>query len=167
MTFIRDHHLDDVRALFNVDDYYQVLRVAPNSDQHELKKAYLSRCLEYHPDRTTDLSVKEECKRKFQLLSEIYKVLSDKHTRQQYDSHQNHIHSHQTKPTASSFVYDEIPLSDCNEEEQYYTYACRCSGLFRVERSQLVKSGGALRAAVNNVFIVNCESCSESIKIVP
>jgi DnaJ-class molecular chaperone len=66
----------------NNKDYYQTLGVSRNATEEEIKKAYRSLALEYHPDRNpNDLSAEE----KFKEISEAYGVLIDKNKRNQYD----------------------------------------------------------------------------------
>ncbi len=63
-------------------DYYEVLSVARDVGEDELKKAYRKLALEHHPDRNPDDSVAEE---KFKEASEAYAVLSDPEKRRAYD----------------------------------------------------------------------------------
>lgn len=63
-------------------DYYEVLGVAKNCGDEELKKAYRKLAKQYHPDLNPDDQVAEE---KFKEINEAYGVLSDPQKRQQYD----------------------------------------------------------------------------------
>lgn len=63
-------------------DYYEVLGVAKNCGEEELKKAYRKKAKQCHPDlRPGDKQAEEE----FKELNEAYGVLSDPQKRQQYD----------------------------------------------------------------------------------
>ena len=64
-------------------DYYEVLGVAKNATDEELKKAYRKLAKKYHPDAKPDN--KEEAEKKFKEVNEAYEVLSDKQKRQMYD----------------------------------------------------------------------------------
>ena len=66
-------------------DYYEVLGVAKDASQDDIKKAYRSLAKKYHPD-VTDLS-KEEAEAKFKEVSEAYEVLSDEEKRKLYDQY--------------------------------------------------------------------------------
>jgi molecular chaperone DnaJ len=63
-------------------DYYEVLGVPRNAGPEELKKAYRSLALQYHPDRNPDDPEAEE---RFKEASEAYAILSDADKRARYD----------------------------------------------------------------------------------
>ena len=63
-------------------DYYEVLGVAKNASDAELKKAYRRAAQKHHPDRNPDDAAAEE---KFKECKEAYEVLSDAQKRAAYD----------------------------------------------------------------------------------
>ena len=63
-------------------DYYELLGIARNASEEEIKKAYRKLALQYHPDRNPGDKQAEE---KFKEVSEAYSVLSDAQKRAQYD----------------------------------------------------------------------------------
>jgi molecular chaperone DnaJ len=63
-------------------DYYQVLSVARNASEEEIKKAYRRLAMKYHPDRNPDDADAEE---KFKEAKEAYEVLTDAKKRAAYD----------------------------------------------------------------------------------
>ena len=63
-------------------DYYEVLGVAREASDQELKSAYRKLALQYHPDRNPGNHAAEE---KFREASEAYQVLSDADKRAAYD----------------------------------------------------------------------------------
>jgi len=65
-------------------DYYEILGVTKNASDDQIKKAYRSLALKYHPDRVTD-DKKEEAAEKFKEATEAYEILSDSQKRTQYD----------------------------------------------------------------------------------
>ncbi|MDE2762039.1 MAG: molecular chaperone DnaJ [Gemmatimonadota bacterium] len=63
-------------------DYYELLRVARDAGQEEIKKAYRKVALEYHPDRNAGSREAEE---RFKEVTEAYEVLRDPQKRARYD----------------------------------------------------------------------------------
>ena len=62
-------------------DYYEILGVAKNADEAEIKKAYRKMALKYHPDKNPGDSEAEE---KFKEAAEAYEILSNSEKRAQY-----------------------------------------------------------------------------------
>ena len=65
-------------------DYYEVLGVARNASDEELKKAYRRCAMKHHPDRNTG---DKEAEAAFKECKEAYEVLSDGGKRRLYDQH--------------------------------------------------------------------------------
>jgi molecular chaperone DnaJ len=63
-------------------DYYAVLGVDKNAGEAEIKKAYRTMALKYHPDKNPD---DPEAEKKFKEVTAAYQVLSDPEKRSQYD----------------------------------------------------------------------------------
>lgn len=61
-----------------MSSYYDILGVAKNSSDGDIKKAYRKLALKHHPDKGGD-------QQKFKEISEAYDVLSNPEKRQQYD----------------------------------------------------------------------------------
>jgi len=65
-------------------DYYEVLGVAKNASQKEIKNAYYQLAKKYHPDSNKD---DPNASKKFQEVSAAYEVLGDDDKRGQYDTY--------------------------------------------------------------------------------
>lgn len=63
-------------------DYYEILGVAKDASKPDLKKAYRTLAIKYHPDKNPD---NKEAEEKFKEASEAYEVLNDDNKRQIYD----------------------------------------------------------------------------------
>ncbi|MED6123796.1 hypothetical protein PIB30_052840 [Stylosanthes scabra] len=68
-------------------NFYKVLSVSPKSaTMDEIKRAYRSMALQYHPDVCHDPSMKEESNKMFVQLNAAYETLSNPMLRAQYDT---------------------------------------------------------------------------------
>ena len=65
-----------------VRNYYEMLGVDKNAPSNEIKRAYRTLAIKYHPDRNLGNKAAEE---KFKDINEAYEVLSDQTRRVQYD----------------------------------------------------------------------------------
>lgn len=67
-------------------DYYDVLGVAKNASDEDIKKAYRKLAMKYHPDRNQGDKAKE-AEEKFKEAKEAYEMLSDPKKRAAYDQY--------------------------------------------------------------------------------
>jgi len=61
------------------EDYYEVLGVARDANEDEIKKAYRKLAIKWHPDKNPDN--KEQAEEMFKRVGEAYEVLSKKDKR--------------------------------------------------------------------------------------
>ena len=73
-------------------DFYSILGVPRTATQDEIKKAYRTLALKYHPDRNPN---NKDAEAKFKEASQAYETLSNEQKRKQYDQfgHTNNNHS--------------------------------------------------------------------------
>mmetsp|Transcript_30369 Transcript_30369/g.61230 ORF Transcript_30369/g.61230 Transcript_30369/m.61230 type:complete len:377 (+) Transcript_30369:272-1402(+) len=64
-------------------DFYKILGVSRSASQKEIKKAYRSKSLEFHPDKNKEEGAAE----KFAEIAYAYEVLTDEEKKQIYDRH--------------------------------------------------------------------------------
>ncbi|WP_299019830.1 molecular chaperone DnaJ [uncultured Tepidimonas sp.] len=67
-------------------DYYEILGVARNASDDDIKKAYRKLAMKYHPDRNQGDSAKA-AEEKFKEVKEAYEMLSDPQKRAAYDQY--------------------------------------------------------------------------------
>lgn len=65
-------------------DYYKILGVDKNIPQADVRKAYLKRAKQFHPDLHPD---DPKAKAKFQALNEAFEVINDSEKRKKYDTY--------------------------------------------------------------------------------
>lgn len=63
-------------------DYYEILGIAKNASEDEIKKAYRKLAIKYHPDKNPDDKSAED---KFKEAAEAYEILSNPEKRQRYN----------------------------------------------------------------------------------
>lgn len=73
--------LEDCKTLFGSDDLFKVLSLSRDADESKIKKAYYKMSLKVHPDKSTEDNLAENTQ-KFQVLSKVHKILSDKGSRE-------------------------------------------------------------------------------------
>ena len=65
------------------ENYYSVLEIESDASQEEITRAYYSLSKKYHPDLNMDNP--ESAEKKFLLVCEAYKILTDAKKREEYD----------------------------------------------------------------------------------
>lgn len=66
----------------DIKNYYQMLGVAKNAAEEEIKAAFRKLAKKYHPDAHPG---DEECEQKFREINEAYRILGDAEQRKKYD----------------------------------------------------------------------------------
>ena len=65
-----------------MENYYDILNVPNTANEDQIKQAYRTLAMKYHPDKNQGNKIAEE---KFKRISEAYSVLSDPQRRRDYD----------------------------------------------------------------------------------
>ncbi|MCO5575613.1 hypothetical protein L7F22_029415 [Adiantum nelumboides] len=96
---------------------YDVLGVAPDASQQDIKRAYHRASLASHPDKNPDRQ--EEASREFQRIGQAWETLGDEGSRKRYDEYGEDGPSGRAGPTG--YGMDEADLDDvfgtCGDEE--------------------------------------------------
>lgn len=90
--------------------YYEILGVEPSASGDEIKKAYRSLALVWHPDKNNHRA--DEAHAKFQSILKAYETLSDSRERDYYDRHKDQILSADGEPDELLNIF------------QYFSSAC-------------------------------------------
>ncbi len=70
------------------ENFYNILGIDEKSTKDEIKRAYRSLSLKYHPDKTNN---DIELTKKYQKINEAYETLGDEQKKEEYDSKNNGI----------------------------------------------------------------------------
>ena len=71
------------KAPENIVNYYELLGIEPKAGLQEIKRAYLNKVKEWHPDKNPDRIAEAEEKTK--VLNQAYHILGDAERRKNYD----------------------------------------------------------------------------------
>lgn len=69
-----------------MENLYNVLGVAPNASDDEIKKVYRSLAMRFHPDRNAAPGAEA----RFKSITKAYEILSDRVKRDEYNQSVNH-----------------------------------------------------------------------------
>lgn len=94
-------------------DYYKLLNVSFKATQHDIRKAYKSQALKFHPDKST----RADATHTFQTLQEAYSTLNDPLKRRAYDlTYKQRFPVYESYP--NQYPYPENAQEQEQEQEQ-------------------------------------------------
>uniref|UniRef100_A0A6M2DFY3 Putative dnaj molecular chaperone similarity domain protein n=1 Tax=Xenopsylla cheopis TaxID=163159 RepID=A0A6M2DFY3_XENCH len=129
---------------------YNILGCSKNASTLEIKKAYQTLILKYHPDKSISENTTDT--ERYISITKAWQILGNPATRQKYDA-ELIAEQHKNKPPLyASLIRDELSY---DEESEIYFYPCRCGGTYMIERNEIG----------NEDFYLNCDECSFSIFI--
>tara|TARA_B110000285_G_scaffold166260_1_gene185764 strand:- start:77 stop:997 length:921 start_codon:yes stop_codon:yes gene_type:complete len=79
--------------------HYEILGISKDASEIEIKKAYRSASLKYHPDRNSS----KEAVTKIQEINEAYEILSDKDKKKEYDNQLNGVRTNPFQQMNTNF----------------------------------------------------------------
>lgn len=89
-------------------DYYKILEVAPKATQEEIKKAYRSQSLRWHPDKNPGVYTTA----KMQDINEAYNILKDSTKRARYDAEYVKFYSARSEQPKTAKAKAEYDIKD-------------------------------------------------------
>jgi len=84
-------------------NYYTILGVGEHASSEQVKSAYRSQVMKYHPDRCPE-EKKKECEEKFKEITAAYYVLGDSKRKKEYDDYKKGAYSFRSGPGSGDFA---------------------------------------------------------------
>lgn len=157
--------------------HYEIIGIKEDASHEEIRKAYRSAILNYHPDKhqTTSESSKPEHKfgNRFLEVQRAWEILADPRSRALYDNELQILR--QDAVTAEDVSLEDFSIEDADNCFEL-SYNCRCGDYVSVDSSELAEMGylfsrnrskislqtpGSLPASV----ILPCGSCSLKVRL--
>lgn len=141
---------------------YQILGLSSNATQEEIKKAYRTQCLKYHPDKHVNKSIIEQhiSEQKFKEIQEAYSRIGTKEARHVY--HTNFSNSSTTSATSTTrsashpyYPYgngDEYGYRYTRPKMAFYVNGVDVSHFFHSPSSSSFFSSSPLQATLDEFF---------------
>lgn len=134
-------------------DPYEELGVVASASVEEIKAAFRERAKQCHPDKVRQNSSRQtavDSEEAFRRVREAYELLTDPETRAQHDA--GKLVEQRRAATVLEVDLDDMEL---DEEQDTYTFKCRCSGSYTISGDQLSEGYDT----------ICCSSCSLFIRV--
>ncbi|XP_076362592.1 dnaJ homolog subfamily C member 24-like isoform X2 [Tachypleus tridentatus] len=133
-----------------MEDYYGILGTSVTSTKEDLRKCYIKKMLQYHPDKQQQ-GEQHGTSVEFHKIEQAWKILGDDIQRKQYDTLLKEQCLHQDVSVSEKiFIEDMTWNSDTHE----YKWPCRCGDIYILGED-----------AVEDRVILSCETCSLSVLV--
>ncbi|NIZ18815.1 J domain-containing protein [Entomospira culicis] len=101
--------------------YYDILGVSKEASSEEIRKAYKSLAMKYHPDRLNGLPASQQASmtEKMKEITNAYTTLKDENLRKKYD---NQLYMQQNFSGNSSFSAGDPFQRSSQQRYHFYTY---------------------------------------------
>lgn len=97
-------------------DYYELLNVPCTATQHDIRQAYKSQALKFHPDKSTRVDATHA----FQTLQEAYSTLHDPLKRRVYDrTYKQRFYVYESCPNQFSYPENAQEQQKPQQEQQH------------------------------------------------
>ncbi|XP_058058807.1 dnaJ homolog subfamily C member 24-like [Anopheles bellator] len=129
--------------------HYDVLQVANDATVEEIRKAYQTLALQFHPDKRKNDPDSE----RFIRIDGAWKVLRDEQSRRVYDAEL------MQRSCEDEYFVNEILTKadfDRNHEDGYNYHACRCGGYYVLPDEPIIEK-----------IYVGCDECSLVVQVNP
>jgi curved DNA-binding protein CbpA len=141
------HHLQSHYGTLGLDEF---------ASRHDVRRAYKSACLTYHPDKQRQRSSVDEDSKlnatRFRLAQAAWAVLGDADLRRQYDNARKRVVN---RVVTDTLHLSELEPADVSDPIGGWITHCRCGGryLFTPDDRR------------SHVDIISCDICSLAIRV--
>ena len=140
-------------------DFYKILGVNKDSTKEEIKKAYRSKAMEFHPDKNPN---NKEAEEKFKEIAEAYETLSNEEKKKAYDNPNTSFYD---LFNSGNRVYDFDAFSKGFGGSGFYDVGDLLYGNKRQNRQQIKIKGSNLKITIQLTLEEVLSGVEKTIKI--
>lgn len=140
-----------------VDDYYELLNIADDASQEEIKKAYQILVLKCHPDKANSSNdTGLEMNDLFLKVQHAKETLFDVEKRKSYNRKLKEQNLKQVK--GPLFSSETLETMDYDKDNQCFYFDCRCGGCYVLDLPDVDKSK-------QDTLYIQCDDCTFYIEV--